>query len=843
MAPNMPNALCPDPQTLKTLRSFVINGLTKVADDATGGGQESSFEQSFAALANAYLKDKAPGLLDFEIGFQLLDKNEDNSKAVGVIGFKVGPTWLYAPVFFLNGDLKGHELLYIKNQDLFVPLKENWLNYILNRRPHELGKGVNRNLTQMGVMSPNFFQLKYPPSKYASAVNAPSIAPWAAGFLPDLARAVTSNPLENYPVDLITFLKSAGEHGVHAMAQMLSTYPSLMDGIDKFYGREKISEVVREIAEAARREKSALNIKNIEKGRRFPVVRGSVMKNPLNSGSTEVNTEPGDAVKVGELQVIHYKEAKKKKSYKELAPDDGEKEKLLKGKVVIRDLRPDKKVTKVYDVEYPQKLQTPSESGIYEVLVKPHQFARCAVLMFPYNGEERKNTALIVRLEDSTWIHTHPSQVWVRSGSEERREDFEKWLKGLPTVGEGDAIRSGLNTVISPDGQQSTLPFSAFGESGNGKLQILQAHFLSRPEKYRPGSSALNLRNGAPASFTKHYQRNGEREPLMDVRRFDTNSARKPCRVVLTGKPGRRFMVNAGELYVPSGSHVLDLEQNLCGCGSDSAPPPMLDLGGMVDLHLGIIKHAGTQVTIRFDGSSYMIDNNVPLEPEDAVVDLVQVHGLREKVAREVLDATREQRVYNVFFKYAAPSYPLQQAEHSVPPVPEPYPGSDPLTGGVVPTQPELSVKTPIPTLQAQLSDRTGYDPRYADPMHPMEPDQQAANMADQAAQTGQKEVFDTAMIGGMMKNLRADSIVSKNVGGLLQANNRIGRMLAHLYWNNEAWEDRFGKEELPALEDLMRDVFESQGDLVLKLKETEVDPGPDEGVLPDVHKQLDSSY
>src|SRR5665213_3602638 len=75
-------------------------GRIKLAD--IGGDQETGFEQSFASLAYAYLRDKAPRLLDYVVGFQLVDRNEDNTKAVAVFGFKVGKQWLYAPVFFLN---------------------------------------------------------------------------------------------------------------------------------------------------------------------------------------------------------------------------------------------------------------------------------------------------------------------------------------------------------------------------------------------------------------------------------------------------------------------------------------------------------------------------------------------------------------------------------------------------------------------------------------------------------------------------------------------------------------------------------------------------------------------
>ena len=74
--------------------------------------------------AYAYLRDKAPRLLDYMVGFQLVERNEDNTKAMGVFGFNVDKQWLYAPVFFLNGDLKGHELLYVKGNDSFVPERE-----------------------------------------------------------------------------------------------------------------------------------------------------------------------------------------------------------------------------------------------------------------------------------------------------------------------------------------------------------------------------------------------------------------------------------------------------------------------------------------------------------------------------------------------------------------------------------------------------------------------------------------------------------------------------------------------------------------------------------------------
>ena len=47
----------------------------------SGPGQDTQFERTFADLAYAFLKDKAPKLLDYLVGFQVIDKNEEIGRA------------------------------------------------------------------------------------------------------------------------------------------------------------------------------------------------------------------------------------------------------------------------------------------------------------------------------------------------------------------------------------------------------------------------------------------------------------------------------------------------------------------------------------------------------------------------------------------------------------------------------------------------------------------------------------------------------------------------------------------------------------------------------------------
>jgi hypothetical protein len=56
-----------------------------------------------------------------------------------------------------------------------------------------------------------------------------------------------------------------------------------------------------------------------------------------------------------------------------------------------------------------------------------------------------------------------------------------------------------------------------------------------------------------------------------------------------------------------------------------------------------------------------------------------------------------------------------------------------------------------------------------------------------------------------------------------MKALDKLGRILFMFYWHQEEFEDRYGKQDLPELEDSIRNAFEVLGDVVLFLKEKTV--------------------
>lgn len=117
---------------------------------------DSQFENAFASIAFTYLKERAPGLIENLVGFQLLDKSDENQKACGVFVCQVGKRIIDIPMFFIKGELKGYQVMRIRNPELFLVLREGFLDYILAQMTQDSGElGPPRGTSDVNRSSPN----------------------------------------------------------------------------------------------------------------------------------------------------------------------------------------------------------------------------------------------------------------------------------------------------------------------------------------------------------------------------------------------------------------------------------------------------------------------------------------------------------------------------------------------------------------------------------------------------------------------------------------------------------------------------------------------------------------
>lgn len=814
-----------------------------------GGEQEQGFEQAFSSLAYAYLKDKSPRLIDFIVGFQLVDRNEDNTKAVGIFGFKVGDQWLYAPVFFLNGDLKGHELLYIKKQDAFVPMKENWVNYLISRKPHVLGEGSNQNTHQLGGLMPNLQKLSRPPggTKYGSDTPAPvHLNEWSHGALPAFLALATKQANALYPgvagtlnfdalrdrpfaaalaptaarFDMRNFL---GEFPMlkAAFERAYTRYPLVKKGFDRFYGPDFFRDMALSIRAAGddlvKRAESFLvppaGFKAHKDGKKpSPSLFDEPAKKEKNAG---LYIYAADTLGVAEDAPGGFKENKPELT-------DEEREKLLKDTVLIKDERENTSIA--YNTQVKTELINPSETGLHEILEKPGKFDEMVVIANPHSGRGREDFCLVIRKSSPrNWKNTHRTNLWAKQCDCPTPADWKKYVEGLD--GTTSLEKGGTYVAVHANGS-GTCPFKVTENFGDGAYAVNWEDYCSYSDR-RTSPSKLER----PQDWEVGYSSYG-------------------ARVYVNQRKGSGLRSVNGELSIPDSYKIIkisdppkpkkekdenDLVAACCPPGTDSnyadgpeSEKAPIQPGNIVDLQLLLTKQAA-EIKVHDTGGQVVIKS--PLGPQHltkraALVSLVRDHGLKEFQARDMLKQAAALQPRNQAAKFLI-KYAFGYGDANLQPgpgapaFPEPQMGMEQLG-------PHNSVQSmypqedflPIDSMSSQQTDPSVNDPFY-------QPDQGAMQVAQQASQSGQKEVFDTAMIGGMLKSVRQDSLVDRYLGDLMKALDKLGRIMFMFYWHQEEFEDRYGKQDLPELEDSLRNAFEVMGDVVLFLKEKTVGGGP----------------
>jgi hypothetical protein len=757
-----------------------VSHWAKAAADPSGS--DTSFESAFSNLAHAYLRDKAPKLLDYEVGFQLLDKNEERTKAVGVIGFKLGEQWLYAPVFFLNGDLKGRDLLYVKGQDAFVPLKENWVNYLLGRKPVVLGDSVTRNTSQLGVQSPDLTRLSRSPVKYAA--HGTVMPAWAVDAMAVVSRMATT-PV-HFGDPLGEFVRDTGRDTVRYITEKVAVaYPDLFSAIDDFHPDLLRASAYTPTPVALVKRAAAPDVPQVTVHRRTaPTLLDGV------GWSTE------------------------------------QREKYAAGAPVIDDRRVT--ATTVYRVDTPRHATNPTATGIYDVLVSGGDFVRCLVVHAGATGRRDVNRpdrccdssrSVVVHLEGGSPYNyrvVDPSAVWVVGDSP--RKDFEDWFCDLPDGDVGGDGLTGCRLAIGVTGA-ATMPFHVSDDAVDS------------------GTGAKGYRVDFDDSLTWGTGRGLGAKPGMPVTdpMLGTTKSRVTHVFFDTG-PGRGITVRRDAALVPSGFKVLSLKS---AYGDDGALAG-LNFGSLGDLWTGLMDgNRKVKVRIADNGSVSMPELPAGLVTKAAAVaHLVQCEGVREAAAWAMLAATEATagRVAEfLLVKGAAPGDPVGDMVENAPGSPsfqDPPSEWEPTIGGDVPATSPFAQAEVVPDLMASRTDRSVYDPRTPDPS--------AVQGAQQAAAAGQKEVFDTAMLGPLLRVVRNDDMIDKHLGNLMKGMDSTGRLLFQYYWHGDKYADRYGKQDMPELEDLLRNVFEATGDAILTLKRKTVDPLARSGVDVDLSESAD---
>jgi len=204
----------------------------------------TSFEAKFGQLADTQIHDKVPVLSDYKIGFQVIDKEDDETRAVGIMAYKAGKQWIYVPCFWLNGRLKCQDLMYLKQQDMFLPLDEGWVNYIKSQSPIVVGMGTD-NKSMKDKAKPEAISMRplstFGVTKYASEYM------WMDSDTLDNMLVQPSNMAD---LSLSTWLPRMGKEASLDLLATMNQHRGFASALMTFYSPDEMQKIAEAVEKA-----------------------------------------------------------------------------------------------------------------------------------------------------------------------------------------------------------------------------------------------------------------------------------------------------------------------------------------------------------------------------------------------------------------------------------------------------------------------------------------------------------------------------------------------------------------------------------------------------------------
>lgn len=718
---------------------------------------DMTFEAKFAQLANNQISERVPALIEHRVGFQLIDKNEEETKAVGIAAFVVNKLFLYVPIFFIEGSLKGMELLYIYQSDLFVPATDNWISMLRQEGVDALGSVISEkrdNSSADKFYGPEEVNISRYPSSFTykrASLNTPN----SIVDSKTLDQMLVKRQLQSFDLghNLPLLGKRANEYFVSTMLNR----PTFANALLQWYSKQDIEKIA---------EKSVADIY---------AKKGEPKKDEvifITSNADENMSALGNA----------------------------EKKLLMRNGVYILDHRTN--FSKVFQTDVDTKtLQSPTEPGAYDVLMSDGSYKQFIIILpkvlddsdrlhrRQQSNDNRK--AALIDLADPTKYYCVPArQILCRQSD----KITKKQIDGLR--GGDDTTKKRIASIISEKRDQqrkeSTYTTSSTPQWVEKRVLIVQSPNLSFEAKLfqNPGMSEAQL--GGPGD-------GGCLQPA----NTNTNGYGEPLDFIIEVGPERGTLSISGDvMLIPEGCRLFTRndDDNL-SLGSIETVSRMM-YKTAADFKRITVSFQGNSGSVRFEKSATSL-----LDKVGVLKELTLTHGIEASVAQKMVkqaEATKY-HTHDFLIKHAAA---FDTAAYGA--------SKKPFMGG-----PSMSVQANPNYQDAIVGGATANGPEEADgtPILP----QNVIDRANQAAGKGIKEVFDVSVLSGLVDVADMSEIRKDYVTQMIQGMDSVGRMLFLYYWHKDEFENRYGDIDMKNLENTLRTVFESTGDLILFLREKTV--------------------
>lgn len=694
---------------------------------------DDQLEGAFFQLAYQRLQDTLKNLIPYLVGFEIVKKNEDNTKALGVFGFRANNGQiLFIPVFFTNGRVKNLDLLYSKNNEQFYPLNEDIAEMFIKEDLLGLGQnsGENRADVMRDITQGDYRQLVVPPrtGKYTVA-------------------------------SVLDYVKDSGNETKKAFSDLIEKDAEFCEAVLRFYPLDKVAEAIA--------------------------------------------LEDGDKYREGEEAPKKLKLVKKENKDQAKALTSEQKETLLTQGFVIVDDRKAEEKSKFGVVDYVKKFSNPTDSGFYSYVTKTGNLRYGLILVRPKQLQQNFSTddSIVIDLESEKGNAYIKDNNKIFTKDTFKVQDYSAVHKMMVEAAEGKPGYSSVYVLIN-ENLRATQPFriNANFKDASGIRRISVEPYRS----YEHGCHC-DEHNGP-------MDRPGSVHDLPRGNYYKHPKKAKEVFLVMTKKPGDRLEYKDDLIYVPAGYKLLKIQLNNLE-ETDEAKEELdrQEPGSVYTLHNLLSEKNVFPMSVHTNGSEYFVDINGAKkkydDPMSAKIAMTMQLGLDFSEATELVDNLIPgfSKTGHIKLAYTGDLYPQPLEE-------APYTNElgQPTTTGVgienmlVPDNPY----TKDPTMRdlGTMPDVEGVDPMFV-------------QQAIQLAQNNQKEIFDAHTIGALAKYTAVGDKVSEYLPSIIEAMDRLGRILFLLHWETDKFKEMYGRGDLPELVELVTSVFKNLGDLVIFLK------------------------
>ena len=743
-----------------------------------------SFEQSFGDISYNFLEQKAPRLMPYLVGFKLIDRNDTQTRGIGVYIFSIGSSTVMAPAFWINGQVKPMEMLYIKEKDRFIPFDDDWVDHLIKQMPFELGQVASPKEDQLNTqIDLRNFILPPRTGRYVTAS-------WN-GRLPD-------------------FLAEASSQTKNVFASWLKKSASLMSTVDELYTWPKIKDALskpcaRELAHTGLRKMASDNAESL------------TVKYYTSHSSPD------------QLRSLNAEELTK------LAADG----------IYITDPRPKK--SHLYNTQYFENWHNPAEPGVYRIVNSRGEIVLAYVHPTPiiFNdssedgmlttsspgvfdrpwGDRSQNMGVVVSLKDkSTLTYTthngrvgdsnvsNPTndQVWARqvSGEDLTKEYIESFSDKSVDAAKGQIGKTYMWVFPKKGNLNASQPFEITGkmDSGDGLT-----HYKVRIPDWntnRLGGGIGFVTDNIDFIVTskqanQKIQCMGRGRYMIPAKSWSLMELKAPP-FYKSSYGGQPTAVDSDKQKAKKSKDEIKKNSDLPGLGAPVDVFLTLRSGNNYDL-VKVSSEIG-RFRISVNGSKPL-----PIQKLAAVKTLVENLGIGGDESIEIIK-TAENRTTEFLVKVAVPL--------SVPPV-----QFDPIMTGAqqIPGGPSYREHYYNPQLTTA---GTPYGPPpmmgRGENIYTPPPPVDLINAAQQASQMGAPDVVDAGMIAALAAESDVGASLNPYMPDLELALDRIYRILFMLWWKTDLFKDKYGVSELKEMESRVRNIGRELGKFVLEFKTKE---------------------